>query len=86
MDKLICRISPSASVSGKIQSSKTVTGRLNTFGGNYPDYTGEYMVIPTVEGLSLDTSLKIMRDDVVVKPIPYLEVTNISGGKTATIG
>lgn len=49
-------------------------------------YEGEYIVTPKVESQTLDTAQKLMRADVLIKEIPYAEVTNTSNGKTVTIG
>lgn len=49
-------------------------------------YEGSYRVTPAVTPQTLDTSSKLMQADVVVEEIPYAEVKNNSGGKTATIG
>lgn len=54
-------------------------------GSDWGYYDGPYVVIPTAEGFELDTELKIMRDDVTVEPIPYTEVSNLSGGLTVNI-
>lgn len=53
---------------------------------NYDVYEGAYKVIPSVSSQTLETSHKLMQSDVVVEEIPYAEVTNNSGGKTASIG
>ena len=52
----------------------------------YDEYDGSYTVIPKVEKQTLDTSQKLMKANVVVEKIPYSEVTNLSNGKTVTIG
>ena len=49
-------------------------------------YHGSYEVTPMVIEQSLETNNKIMDDDVTIFAIPYSEVSNPSGGKTATIG
>lgn len=49
-------------------------------------YTGDYTVIPQVHQQTLNTKNKSMSDDVTVEEIPYAEVSNTSGGTTATIG
>ena len=49
-------------------------------------YDGDYEVTPKISEQTLATKDKFMSDDVTVKAIPYAEVTNKSGGKTATIG
>lgn len=52
-----------------------------------PEYEGEYSVTPSAEGnITLETSDKVLRDDITVKKIPYAEVSNNKGGITATIG
>ena len=49
-------------------------------------YNGDYTVRPLVEPQTLETKHKIMTDDLTILEIPYAEVTNTSGGMTATIG
>lgn len=55
-------------------------------GNVYPDYTGEYEVIPRFEDQSLPTTDTVLHADVLVKEIPAYEVPNIGGGLTITIG
>jgi hypothetical protein len=52
----------------------------------YEVYDGTYQVTPMVTSQTLDTSNKLMQSDVVIEKIPYAEVSNNSGGKTASIG
>lgn len=49
-------------------------------------YTGNYEVIPEVTEQVLQTKQKMMEEDVIVKPVPYAEVSNTSNGTTVTIG
>jgi hypothetical protein len=49
-------------------------------------YEGDYVVTPKVDAQSLPTKEKVMLEDMTVKAIPYAEVTNVSNGKTVTIG
>ena len=49
-------------------------------------YEGEYVVTPKVNEQTLPTKQKVMLDDMTVLAIPYAEVTNVSNGKTVTIG
>ena len=56
-----------------------------TTGGALPDYQGEYVVTPKTTSTTLETENKSMRNNVVVKKIPYSVVTNPSGGRTITI-
>ena len=53
---------------------------------DYEVYEGSYKVTPAVSSQTLGTAHKLMQADVVVEEIPYAEVKNNSGGKTATIG
>ncbi len=44
------------------------------------DYSGPYTVIPMAfSDVELDTNWKTLRDDVVIKEIPYYETSNVSG-------
>lgn len=49
-------------------------------------YLGEYEVTPMVKAQTLFTAKRVLEHDVLVKEIPYAEVTNLSNGKTVTIG
>lgn len=52
-----------------------------------PVYDGTYEVTPSPDNeQTLNTRQTFMNADVVVKKIPYAEVTNTSNGKTVTIG
>ena len=71
--------------SGRQAFDTEFEGMLPVAGGGDP-YLGEYDVIPRRLLQILRTRGKVMSDDVTVHEIPYAEVTNISGGLTATIG
>lgn len=49
-------------------------------------YEGEYEVTPKVSSQTLPTAKKLMKDDVMVKAIPYFDVSNPAGGQTIYIG
>ena len=49
-------------------------------------YDGDYVVIPKVESQTMETAQKLMREDVVVRAIPFSKVPNTSGGNTISIG
>lgn len=51
-----------------------------------PLYEGEYEVTPKVTEQTLPTAQKFLERDVTIEKIPYFEVTNNSGGTTASIG
>lgn len=56
-------------------------------GSNHVErYTGDYQVTPTASGQTLETSQKLMTDDVTIQAIPFSSVGNNSGGKTIYIG
>lgn len=55
-------------------------------GVNAVEYTGEYEVVPAVDEQTLFTAQKIMKRNLVVNAIPYLEVSNEFNGETITIG
>ena len=48
-------------------------------------YDGPYEAIPKVEGQTLQTAQKFMREDVSVRAIPYFDVSNPAGGNTIYI-
>lgn len=48
-------------------------------------YDGEYEFIPSIEQQTIHTAEKYVKEDIVIKAVPYSEVTNISNGKTVTI-
>lgn len=53
---------------------------------NIEYYEGSYTVTPKPEEQTLETKNKYLVEDVVVKDIPYAEVTNNANGITVTIG
>lgn len=55
-------------------------------GERLPNYKGSYEITPRVVEQMLETKDKSMIDDVTVNAIPYVEVSNVGGGFTATIG
>ena len=56
------------------------------YNGELPEYTGAYNVTPNTQLQTLETAQKALMDNIKVFAIPYAEVTNTSGGITATIG
>lgn len=58
---------------------------IKQLASEYPDYEGQYEVTPDMDGEQLETSNRLLRNNVVVNPIPYSKVTNPSGGYTAII-
>ena len=75
---------------GTLEEFKTAFGTYLE-GGNsiidYDIYTGQYSVdpLPDVEQI-LRTRNRILKQDIVVAPIPYHETDNNAGGRTVSIG
>lgn len=53
--------------------------------GDIPVYEGDYTVTPNVDGKTLQTKDKLMKENVIVEKIPCFVVSNISGGNTVYI-
>ncbi len=51
-----------------------------------PQYDGEYSITPSVNEQTLETAQTYLDADIKINKIPYAEVSNSSGGMTATIG
>lgn len=60
---------------------QTVT---NYVGGEV--YEGAYHITPKVSEQKMNTTGKVMTDDVTVLAIPYFDVSNAYGGSTVYIG
>ena len=56
------------------------------YGISGEEYTGAYIVDPAFDEITLDTTDKLLRDDVTVNPIYVSRVENLSGGTTVYIG
>lgn len=84
--KLNAKIKTNINIQGKLNNNISIKGNLNVTQSNpYPEYTGTYEVIPSIEMQILETKNKILKDDVSVKQIPYFETSNLYGD-TAYIG
>ena len=54
---------------------------------NPDEYVGTYVVTPLpIMSSILRTENKVLRHDVIIKPIPYATTSNLAGGYTAIIG
>lgn len=49
-------------------------------------YEGSYEVVPTVTAQQLETKQKFLVDDIVIREIPFFNVSNTAGGNTVYIG
>lgn len=61
-------------------------GQITDVSEKREHYDGAYDVVPGREETVLETKDCIMDDDVTVHPIPFYQVSNLSGGKTVYIG
>lgn len=74
-------------VSGKLECEDlSISGDMTLGGDLLPYYTDEYIVTPKIFQQNLDTDNKSLTSDIIVRPIPYSEVTNPEGGLTVIIG
>lgn len=80
------KLTEKASLQAVINSAIKLSGNIDKSPLTIPEYEGSYEIRPEVWEQSMTTKRKLMRENVRVQEIPYQEVTNLSGGKTATIG
>lgn len=76
-------INAGLNIIGNIKSD--VLSGVLTIGSSYQDYSGAYDVTPQTESQTLPTENKVLRQDVLIKKIPYFETSN-DYGKTVYIG
>lgn len=88
-------IIPVVPLTGEISGLQELSGSLNAVGSldgglsidlAQSPYSGPYEVDPRKVEQILETAHKSMVRDVTVNAISYIEVSNLSGGVTATIG
>ena len=83
-------ISSKTALKGTVTSSTILgdikIGTVEIVRRDFPNYIGDYVVIPNVEAQVLPTKNKSLLEDLVVDEIPYAETSNPSGGYTAIIG
>lgn len=73
-----------AKIRGAVVADGVLHGRVS-MPTEFSTYHGDYEVTPAINEQSLATKDKRMLDDVVIKEIPYAEVTNPAGGTTIII-
>ena len=69
--------------SSQVKTTASIQKVYNAKGGQY---SGDYDVVPRVTEQTLPTKNKILIEDVIIKSIPYFDVSNTSGGSTVYIG
>ncbi len=83
-DKLIGTIKDRPVILGTVSCNPGLIATIVPSIINFPNYDGEYIVIPKVEEQILETKNKLTRENIEVKEIPYSETHN-EYGKTITI-
>lgn len=72
---------------GTLSTSNRLHGTLIKNVYDPVPYNGEYEVVSKIDyDETLDTAKKYLSQNIIVKAIPYAEVSNEFGGKTVTIG
>ena len=71
---------------GAVIGATLVGGPIEIVDADVPIYDGEYTITPDVDGQTVGTAGKMMREDLTVEAIPYFDVSNVSGGSTVYIG
>lgn len=80
------RISSAQSMDGRIVGKQSMSGTAHIPSAiPMPEYDGSYEATPTAEIQIFATANKKMNDNFTVNATPYSEVSNLSGGYTATI-
>lgn len=71
---------------GAVIGATLVGGRIEIVDADVSIYDGDYTITPDVDGQTVGTAGKMMREDLTVEAIPYFDVSNVSGGSTVYIG
>lgn len=80
-------LSPAPQLIGMLSTPNTLIGTLAKNAYDPLPYNGAYEVVSKIDyDDTLDTAKKYLTQNIIVKAIPYAEVSNDSGGKTVTIG
>lgn len=75
------------SLSGKLSGSGSLKGTVTISATERADsYTGDYEITPQAfQSQTLETANKLLKENIVIGPIPYYETSNESDGMTAYI-
>lgn len=77
--KIVCVVGKERNITGTISTAIIRDERIER-------YDGEYVVNPSFDSQTLQTSSKLMDDDVTVNAIEVQRVSNEAGGRTVYIG
>ena len=83
-NKLKGIIKPRESILGTVSCKPSMTAIIVPSMISFPNYDGEYVIIPQTEEQILNTKNRITRENIEVKEIPYSETSN-EYGYTITI-
>lgn len=67
-----------------VPSNSTFDANFGNVGGE--KYEGNYEIVPKIQEQKLLTKNKLLTEDVTIKSIPVIKVSNASGGNTVIIG
>ena len=80
-------ISGTGKLSGTLEGKPAaISGEISSYRLSHTKYSGPYEVIPRKVEQTLETSDKLLTDDVTINAINYSQVDNPSGGLTVNIG
>ena len=92
-EELIGKLSGETAIIGKLsiqndpeEDHPEIVGKLSIPPFYGERYEGTYEIIPNGNFQLINTMGKFMEEGLLVYPIPYSEVSNLSGGYTANIG
>lgn len=86
---LVCKLIPKPNVLSVklIEETRILPAILNIANAVQLEYyDGDYVSTPDKVPQTYYTANKLMRENFIVEEVPFAQVTNISGGLTATIG
>lgn len=76
----------SSDLRGSLSANENILGAKASISTDHDLYSGAYDVTPEIEEQTLNTSDKLMLDDVKIRAIPYYSVSNKYNGETIIIG
>lgn len=76
----------SSDLKGSVSANKNILGAKASISTDHELYSGAYNVTPEIEEQTLNTSDKLMIEDVKIRAIPYYSVSNQYNGETIIIG
>lgn len=85
IESLIGLISVECTLAGKLSCTGGLSGKISIM-REYDHYNGNYKVSPKAfEEQTLQTTNKLLGEDVIITEVPYYETSNTSNGTTVYI-